>query len=70
MECFHYFAAFGETATIAEEMAARDALQRVWGTTLHMKPLPRGANGRTLDIDFNRVNHSLQDYKMKQISQS
>ena len=51
-------------------MAARDALQRVWGTTLHMAPLPRGANGRTLNIDFNRVNHSLQDYKMKQIPQS
>ncbi len=61
--CLCLFAACGETATIAEEMAARDALSRVWGTTLGAAPLPFGEKGHRLQVDLTHVNPSLEDYK-------
>lgn len=35
----HYFLGFGETVEIAKEMAAREALKKIFGTQENMHPI-------------------------------
>ena len=53
---------YGETMTIAEEMAARDALRRIFHVTDDRPALPFGSKGRDLCLDTNTLNASLLDY--------
>lgn len=46
----HCIVAPGETVTIAEEMAARDALRRLFKITEHRDPLPFGLVGHKLKL--------------------
>ena len=46
----HCIAAPGETVTIAEEMAARDALRRLFKITESRTPLPFGQVGHKLNL--------------------
>ena len=46
----------GETMEIAEEMAARDTLQNMMGTSLHRSPLPICDK---VTVDYNSVNQTL-----------
>ena len=55
------FSGYGETVNIAEEMAARDALRPLFGTTLNKSPLPFNKTPRLM-LDSNRVNISVKDY--------
>ncbi|XP_013790877.2 39S ribosomal protein L44, mitochondrial-like [Limulus polyphemus] len=54
----------GETLAIAEEMAARDALSRIFGLTENHKPLPFGKQGRQLIINNNENNSSLSNWML------
>ncbi|XP_076362788.1 mitochondrial ribosomal protein L44 [Tachypleus tridentatus] len=54
----------GETLTVAEEMAARDALSRIFGLTENHKPLPFGKQGHQLVINNNEKNYSLSDWRL------
>lgn len=45
------YLAFGETVTIAEEMAAKDALYQIFEITNNSAPLPFGPRGRFLRLD-------------------
>ncbi|XP_055332956.1 39S ribosomal protein L44, mitochondrial-like [Paramacrobiotus metropolitanus] len=55
---------FGETLLIAEEMAARDALIRMFKTDLKQRPLLWGQAGRNLPLQhfYNVPNVSLSDW--------
>lgn len=55
------FAAPGETVTAAEEMAARDALQGMFGTRSNAPPLSFGLKGRQLLIDMRSRNPFLDE---------
>ena len=46
----HCIVAPGETVTIAEEMAARDALRRLFKVTERRNPLPFGLVGHKLKL--------------------
>jgi large subunit ribosomal protein L44 len=54
----------GETLDTAEEMAARDALKRMFRTTDKQTPLPFGSEGRKLNLDqfMNRTSPGLEDW--------
>jgi hypothetical protein len=45
----------GETVDIAEEMAARDGLRRLFQTTEHSAPLPFGQRAREFSKIVNQV---------------
>ena len=45
----------GETIDIAEEMAARDALRRMFGTTEDAAPIPYGEKARQFSEKINSV---------------
>jgi len=49
----------GETVEIAEEMAARDALRRIYGTEEEATPLPYGEKARKYSTIINSVYQSL-----------
>ncbi|XP_048252387.1 39S ribosomal protein L44, mitochondrial-like [Haliotis rufescens] len=51
----------GETLTIAEEMAARDAVKNQLGLADSRSPLPLGSLANTLQLDFDRVNPCVAD---------
>ena len=53
---------YGETLSIAEEMAARDALRKFFGITLNQEPLPFNEDGHRLEIDHRKINASIKDY--------
>ena len=55
-----YFSAYGETTLVAEEMAARDALRNLFGTTLHRDPF---TDKRPLDIP---PEHYSENYRVPQ----
>lgn len=46
---------YGETAEIAEEMAARDALRRLFGTAEENAPLPYGEKARKFSEMINSI---------------
>ncbi|XP_014774257.2 39S ribosomal protein L44, mitochondrial [Octopus bimaculoides] len=50
----------GETVTIAEEMASRECLRQLMKTSLQQKPLLLGPAAEGLQLDYNRVNPSIQ----------
>ena len=50
MKCKCCVVAPGETVTIAEEMAARDALRRLFKITESRAPLPFGQVGHKLQL--------------------
>lgn len=56
-------AASGETLPIAEDMAARDALSRFYGTHTNRSPFKFSNVGHELTVDLTRVNHSIEEYK-------
>jgi large subunit ribosomal protein L44 len=45
----------GETIEIAEEMAARDALRRIYGTGEETAPLPYGERARKYSSFINNI---------------
>ena len=45
----------GETVDIAEEMAARDALRRIFGTYDERAPLPMGEKARKYGADIHQI---------------
>jgi large subunit ribosomal protein L44 len=53
----------GETLDIAEEMAARDGLRRLFGTTEEAAPLPFGQKARQFSQIINAVYEKLQKSK-------
>ncbi len=50
----------GETIDIAEEMAARDALRRLYGTGEESAPLPFGERARKFSQMINGIYEQLQ----------
>ena len=46
--CIQFFSAFGETLLIAEEMSARNTLQRLFRTGLERRPLLLGRTGKDI----------------------
>ncbi|XP_013379725.1 39S ribosomal protein L44, mitochondrial [Lingula anatina] len=61
----------GETPTIAEEMAAVDALKRLFSTEDCRTPLSYGDKGRKLHIDRNSENPKLQNYvELKEVEEA
>lgn len=53
----------GETMDIAEEMAARDALRRIYGTGEEVAPLPYGDKARKFSTIINSI---FQDLSKKE----
>ena len=49
----------GESLDIAEEMAARDALRRMYGTTEEAAPIPYGAKARQFSEKINELYETL-----------
>ena len=47
--------------SIAEEMAARDALSKLMNIPLNAKPLQFGEKSENLNLDLNRKNQSVDD---------
>jgi len=62
----------GETLDTAEEMAARDALKRMFRTTEKEAPLPFGNEGRKLDLErfLNRSSPGLEEWTSSLAAQS
>jgi hypothetical protein len=56
----------GETIDIAEEMAARDGLRRMYGTTEDTQILPFGDKARKYSETINSLFESLQKSKIIQ----
>ncbi|KAK3084831.1 hypothetical protein FSP39_019840 [Pinctada imbricata] len=54
----------GETVTIAEEMAARNALKNLMGTDDGRKPMKFDSDLSEIPLDFSRVNPSLKSLKL------
>ncbi|GFR57735.1 39S ribosomal protein L44, mitochondrial-like [Elysia marginata] len=55
----------GETVSIAEEMAAREALKKIMKTEDNRAPLVLGSAAENLVLDYNRVNISAKDIIQK-----
>ena len=53
------FVGYGETITIAEEMAAKDSLNRIFGLTLDRKPFTYG--DVVIDVKSSKPNVSLKE---------
>ena len=56
----------GETVDIAEEMAARDALRRLFGTTEDAAPIPYGEQARKYSLIINSIYEKIRNKKMLQ----
>ena len=69
MMYFLCFSAPGETVSIAEEMAARDALKNIFGTADNRPPLALGNAGRELHIapEYLQPNPSIQSISLNRI---
>lgn len=65
LEILFHFSAPGETAVIAEEMAARDAIKNLLNTSESRVPLLLGDKLRDLELDYNKVNRSVNDVMSK-----
>jgi hypothetical protein len=50
----------GETIDIAEEMASRDALRRIYGTTEEAAPIPYGEKARKFSEAINGIYNTLR----------
>lgn len=59
----------GETAIIAEEMAARDCLKRIMKITDDRAPLLLGPNAEGFRLDYDKANRSIYDILLPQINQ-
>ncbi len=55
----------GETVDIAEEMAARDGLRRIFGTYDERAPLPLGDKARKYSKDIHQLYLNLSTHEMK-----
>ncbi|XP_064612674.1 large ribosomal subunit protein mL44-like [Liolophura sinensis] len=58
----------GETVSIAEEMAARESLKNIFRTADYREPLKFGRRGENFEVDFDKVNLSLEEYVKPQQS--
>ncbi len=58
----------GETVTIAEEMAARDALRRTFNMGISQSPFKLGHKGHTFQVENGNPNMSLSDYAKAHLS--
>ena len=66
--------AAGETVTIAEEMAARDALQRMMGLAESRMPLSFKADTQKVELDYDKENiraeELIRKYELSQTQSS
>lgn len=51
----------GESAVIAEEMAARDAIKNLLNTQDNRKPLVFGDKLREIELNYDKLNPSVKD---------
>ena len=58
---WYCFAAPGETISIAEELAAKDALKNMMGSADNRPPLKMGEKAHTLKLDFDKKNMSVNE---------
>lgn len=63
------FAGFGETPSIAEEMAARDVLRNMFGTTQHHAPLTLKPAVELNEKHFTE-NYSVPEYFLSETQQT
>lgn len=59
----------GETVATAEEMAARDALSRLFGTAKDKDPLPLGKKGHQLKLTYGKPNLTLANWTRQSAQQ-
>ncbi|KAJ8312274.1 hypothetical protein KUTeg_009647 [Tegillarca granosa] len=60
----------GESVTIAEEMAAREALKHLMKTSDYRPPLPIGKQAENIKLDYEKKNISLEQLSQKLLQNS
>ena len=56
-----FISAAGETVSIAEEMAARDALSKLMNVSFSSKPLQWSGQSKDFKLSYERQNQSIND---------